>query len=173
MQKPLVHLLLGNGKQTADGSFMPDISPGYLFTPHEGRPGLTSTKLNAVSNGAVINPSFVSGKPAVSTVTSADQLLLLKADGTYARVPATAVGGGGTGPPPTGAMTFGETPTGAINGTNTSYTSANTFASGKLAVFLNGLRQRIGQDYNVTGTNSFSMLIAPLSGDTLSIDYQS
>lgn len=80
---------------------MGDITPGYLFVPREGRPGLTSVKLNAAGNGATINPSFVASKPAVSSVTSADQLLVLKSDGTYARVPATVVGGGGgtVGPP--------------------------------------------------------------------------
>lgn len=85
---------------------------------------------------------------------------------------AIAAGGGG-GPPPTGAMTFGETPTGAINGSNTSYTTANAFAAGRLAVFLNGLRQRPGQDYNATSTTTFSFLNAPLAGDSVSVDYQS
>jgi hypothetical protein len=73
---------------------MGDITPGYLFVPSEGVARLASTKLNQAANGAVINPSFVSSKPPVSSVTSADQLLLLKADGSYARVPATAVGTG-------------------------------------------------------------------------------
>ena len=76
---------------------MSDLSSGYLFVPSEGRDSLSSVKLNAQLNGAKINPSFVSSKPPVSSVTSADQLLVLKADGTLARVPATAVGSGGGG----------------------------------------------------------------------------
>jgi hypothetical protein len=76
---------------------MGDITPGYLFVPSEGRDRLSSTKLNAAGNGAKINPSFISSKPPVSSVTSGDQLIMLKADGTYARVPATAVGSGGGG----------------------------------------------------------------------------
>jgi hypothetical protein len=79
---------------------MSDITPGYIFGTAEGTNRLTSSKLNRMGNGAVINPSFISGKPAASSVTSADQLIVLKSDGTYARVPATAVGtggGGGTG----------------------------------------------------------------------------
>jgi len=82
---------------------MSDITPGYIFVPAEGTNRLTSSKLNRMGNGAVINPSFISGKPSATGPSSGDQLIMLKADGTYARVPATAFGGGATGPPgPTG-----------------------------------------------------------------------
>ena len=76
---------------------MSDITLGYIFVPAEGTNRLTSPKLNRMGTGAVINPSFISAKPPVSSVTSGDQLILLKADGTYARVPATAVGSGAGG----------------------------------------------------------------------------
>jgi hypothetical protein len=76
---------------------MSDITPGYIFGTAEGTNRLTSSKLNRIGNGAVINPSFISGKPSVSSPASGDQLIMLKADGTYARVPATAFGGGGGG----------------------------------------------------------------------------
>jgi hypothetical protein len=76
---------------------MSDITPGYIFGTAEGTNRLTSSKLNRMGNGATINPSFISSKPSVSGPSSGDQLIMLKADGTYARVPATAVGGGGGG----------------------------------------------------------------------------
>src|SRR5215471_30409 len=76
---------------------MSDITLGYIFVPTDGTNRLTSMKLNRLGRGAVINPSFVSSKPAVSGPSSGDQLIMLKADGTYARVPATAFGGGGGG----------------------------------------------------------------------------
>jgi hypothetical protein len=72
-----------------------DITLGYIFVPAEGTNRLTAQKLNRMGNGAVINPSFISAKPAVSGAASGDQFIMLKADGTYARVPATAFGGGG------------------------------------------------------------------------------
>src|SRR5215469_8898071 len=76
---------------------MSDIQSGYIFVPSEGTNRLTSPKLNRALSGAVISPSFISSKPAVSGPSSGDQLIMLKADGTYARVPATAFGGGGGG----------------------------------------------------------------------------
>jgi hypothetical protein len=101
---------------TLAGNLMGDITSGYIFVPSEGTNRLTSSKLNRMGNGAVINPSFISSKPAVSGPASGDQLIMLKADGTYARVPATAFGGGATGPPgptgPTGENAFTTTTTG-------------------------------------------------------------
>lgn len=90
---------------------------------------------------------------------------------------------GATGPagpqgpqgPPGGSggvnIIWGETPGGTINGVNTSYSSAYSYQINSLAVFLNGLRQRRTQDYNETGTTTFSFLAPPLPGDSLSIDY--
>jgi hypothetical protein len=79
--------------------------------------------------------------------------------------PGSGVGGTGT------IQVWGETPTGAINGVNLTYTSANPYSPGLLAVFLNGLRLRRSADYNETGAQSFAFLTAPLVGDSLSIDY--
>jgi hypothetical protein len=66
---------------------------------------------------------------------------------------------------------WGETPAGTIDGSNVNYTSAHPYSPGLLAVFLNGLRQRRTGDYNETGSQSFQFIIAPLPGDSLSIDY--
>lgn len=64
-----------------------------------------------------------------------------------------------------------ETPSGTINGTNTSFTLANSPLSGTLKVFLNGQRLTLTTDYTITGT-SLSMVSAPVSGDVLLVDYQ-
>ena len=96
---------------------MSDITPGYLFVPSEGRPGLTSTKLNAAGNGATINPSFVSGKPVSAGYATGDYLLLLKANNTYAKVAPSAIGSGPQGPAgPTGPQGPAG-PTGPTGGT--------------------------------------------------------
>jgi hypothetical protein len=138
--------------------------------PAEGTNRLSSAKLNRMGTGAVINPAFISGKPPVATVSSADQLLVLKADGTYARVSATAVGGGGTGGGIT--VTWGETPTGAINGTNKVYTTSSAYVAGSLSVYLNGVRQGRTNDYTETTGTTFTFINAPLVGDSLTVDYQ-
>ena len=74
-------------------------------------------------------------------------------------------GGGGL------VQVWNETPVGAINGTNQNFSTANSFRSATLAVYLNGLRQRPGWDYTVTMSNQFQMILAPIAGDSLSVDY--
>jgi hypothetical protein len=64
---------------------------------------------------------------------------------------------------------WGETPAGAIDGVNRTYTTTNPYIA--LGVYLNGLRLRHSDDYVETGNQSFQLLNAPLSGDSLSIDY--
>jgi hypothetical protein len=69
------------------------------------------------------------------------------------------------------AAVYGETPGGAINGTNQNFTTAFAYSANTLAVFRNGIRLRRSADYTETGSNSFQLIEAPLSGDSLSVDY--
>jgi len=82
---------------------------------------------------------------------------------------------GPQGPPGTSGsavkFVWGEIPTGAINGTNQVFTTASAYSPGLLAVFLNGMRQRHPADYSETGSQTFQFVAAPLSGDSISIDY--
>ena len=74
----------------------------------------------------------------------------------------------------TGSFADNETPTGAINGSNTSFTVANTVSpAGSLKVYLNGVRQRSGasNDYTFSGS-TLTLSVAPASGDTLVVDYR-
>lgn len=64
-----------------------------------------------------------------------------------------------------------EIPTGSINGSNTSFSLANTPVTGSVRVYLNGIRQRSGgNDYSISGT-TITMTSAPVSGDVLLVDY--
>jgi hypothetical protein len=64
-----------------------------------------------------------------------------------------------------------ETPSGTVNGSNDTFTLANTPASGKEEVFLNGLLQEPGgEDYTIT-TNSIVFVAPPLTGDRLRVSY--
>ncbi len=65
----------------------------------------------------------------------------------------------------------GETPTGLINGINTSYTLANV-PSMFTHVFLNGLLQDLGggNDYTITG-NTITMVVPPPTGSKLRVSY--
>jgi hypothetical protein len=79
---------------------------------------------------------------------------------------AAAGGGGGTG-----ALIYGEVPTGTVNGVNKAFTTAHTYRPNQLSVFLNGVRQRRTNDYTETSNQAFSFVVAPISGDILSVDY--
>jgi hypothetical protein len=68
---------------------MSDIVTTRIFT--DGEKGITATKMNDIIGGSTIQPSFVSGKPVASTVDPADQMLVLKAAGTYAQAPFSTV----------------------------------------------------------------------------------
>lgn len=69
-----------------------------------------------------------------------------------------------------GTQVIGETPAGVKNGTNTVFTLANTPEVGTVAVYRNGLRERLGVGYTATGpTLTFST--APLSTDDITADY--
>jgi hypothetical protein len=66
-----------------------------------------------------------------------------------------------------------ETPTGTINGVNTTFTLANTPIVNTEQVFLNGLllEPGAGNDYTISGA-TITMLIVPATGDRLKANYQ-
>lgn len=70
----------------------------------------------------------------------------------------------------TGNASLTETPAGLINGVNTVYTLSQEPAAGTVRVYLNGVRQRPGTDYTVTGQN-ITFTVAPFSGDSIIVDY--
>jgi hypothetical protein len=65
-----------------------------------------------------------------------------------------------------------ETPTGAVNGSNTTFTLANTPSAGTEEVYLNGILQEpgAGNDYTISG-GTITYLTAPLTGDRLRVSY--
>lgn len=66
-----------------------------------------------------------------------------------------------------------ETPGGSVNGSNVNFTTAATFGTGSLKVYLNGQRLAPGSgiDY-VEVTQGFTMQYAPATGDVLLVDYE-
>lgn len=77
----------------------------------------------------------------------------------------------------TGAATFStitnETPSGSINGTNVTFTLANTPITGSLQLYKTGILQNPGggNDYTITG-NTITYNTAPASGQILLATYQ-
>ena len=79
-----------------------------------------------------------------------------------------------------GTEVWGETPTGAVTGTdgtdgNATFTIANTPVSGTVRVYVNGLRQDLGagQDYTFSGTTiTFVSGAIPVAGSKVRVDYR-
>ena len=66
---------------------------------------------------------------------------------------------------------YNETPAGAINGANDTFTLANTPATNSLQVFLNGVYQTpAGEDYTLVGL-TITFVNAPLTGSILRAFY--
>lgn len=83
---------------------------------------------------------------------------------------------GPTGPigPDVNFVDHGATASGAQNGINRAFTTANTFVVGSLVVFLNGQRQTVTDDYTITGVNEFTFVVgaAPQADDTIVLQYR-
>ena len=75
-------------------------------------------------------------------------------------------GGGGSG-----SWSFNETPSGVQNGVNLVFTLSSVPLVGVLKVYRNGLREKLGVGYTVTGT-TLTFTTAPLITDELTVDYQ-
>jgi hypothetical protein len=67
---------------------------------------------------------------------------------------------------------LGETPTGTVNGVNTVFTTAATYKTGSLTVYVNGLRQKKTTHWTETSGTTFTMNQAPATGDLVTVDYE-
>lgn len=77
--------------------------------------------------------------------------------------------GGSGGGLTTSNFVTGEVPSGTIDGTNTTFTIANTPTTA-IKLYLNGIRQKLSTDYTFSGT-TITFTTAPTSGDLLLTDY--
>ncbi len=70
----------------------------------------------------------------------------------------------------TGSYIVREVPAGIINGTNTTFTLANTPLPDKESVFVNGLLQDDVEDYTITG-KVITLTRAPRAGNKIVVTY--
>ena len=63
--------------------------------------------------------------------------------------------------------------TSQVNGQNTTFSTSQKFVAGRIRIYYNGVRQIIGDGVS-EGPNrvSVSFLAAPLSGDSVIVDYE-
>lgn len=70
------------------------------------------------------------------------------------------------------SIVWKETPTGLVNGINTTYSASQAYISGSLILFVNGVAQGNFVTETSPGTGAFTVDVAPLTGDDLKIQYQ-
>jgi hypothetical protein len=134
-------------------------------------PGTTATATGTVTAVSVASANGFTGSssggatPALTIATSVTGVL--KGNGTA--ISAAAAGTDYLAP---SSIVTRETPSGLVNGSNVSYTLANTPISGTECVFMNGilLEPGAGNDYTISA-GTITMLTAPISGDKLRVNY--
>lgn len=138
---------------------------GYSIT-NAGAGGGTVTDVTVTSaNGFAGTVATSTTTPAITISTSVTGLL--KGNGTA--ISAATVG---TDYLASSSFVTRETPTGLVNGSNTTYTLANTPIAGTEHVYLNGILQEpaAGNDYTISGA-TITYLTAPVTGDKIRVTY--
>lgn len=64
-----------------------------------------------------------------------------------------------------------ETPSGAVDGANTLFTTSFPYRTGSLQIYLNGAQMILGVDYTVSIPQQFIFIVAPVSGDFIRVSY--
>lgn len=71
-----------------------------------------------------------------------------------------------------GSFVIGEIPSGAVNGSNATFTTAQNFVPESVQVFINGVSQTNAVDYTTSGTTTISLNVSPVSGDYIRVNYK-
>jgi len=162
--------------------------PNYANTTYTAGTGLTltgtafsvnasqsiSTLSNLTSNG-IIKTSGGTGALSIATagtdyqapitLTTTGSSGAATFSGNTLNIPQYSGGGGGA------TYVSGETPSGSINSSNTSFTLANTPVSGSVSLYLNGVQQVPTTDYTISGS-TITFVTAPFTGDYLKAIYE-
>lgn len=75
------------------------------------------------------------------------------------------------GPSGNATLVIGEVPAGTVNGSNATFTTAFSFIPASVAVFINGLMQKLVDDFTTTGTQTINMNVSPVTGDKILVNY--
>lgn len=68
-------------------------------------------------------------------------------------------------------LVVGEVPIGVTDGFNTVFNSHFNFVPETVEVYLNGIRQKIIEDYQLLGFNTIQFIFSPSTGETVILDY--
>lgn len=149
-----------NHTNAAGGGQITDAALSAAVTVAKGGTGLTST----TAYGVILGGTTTTGNFQNAGAGSSGQVLT--SNGAAA---APTWQSAGVVP----SFAVRETPSGSVNGSNTTYTLANTPTAGTEEVFLNGILQEpgAGNDYTISG-GTITYLSAPLTGDKIRVSYR-
>lgn len=71
-----------------------------------------------------------------------------------------------------GSFVIGEIPSGAVNGSNATFTTSQNFVPESVQVFINGVSQTNAVDYTTSGTTTITLNVSPVSGDYIRVNYK-
>lgn len=108
------------------------------------------------------------------TITGANQITFVTAPATGTKLTASYILGSQTMINGSSSLIMDETPTGAVNGSNTAFTTTRPYIANTLEVFINGVKQKRGTHFTETTPTSgtFTMGDAPITGDDIMVNYQ-
>lgn len=81
------------------------------------------------------------------------------------------VDGDGGGNIDTALFVINEVPNGVLNGVNTIFTTDFNFIPESVEVYVNGVKQKLIQDYNTSGTNTITLTFSPSSTEYILLNY--
>jgi len=66
---------------------------------------------------------------------------------------------------------YGEAPVGFVNGVNATFTTANPYRANSVRLYLNGVRQKLVNDYILVPPVTCVFVLAPRTNDHVLVDY--
>jgi hypothetical protein len=165
----------GQGLSLTGTTFAAKIGNGLSFDGSNNIQVATATGglLTSASGGVGITNSSSAAQIIVSNASNQAAWVSASGDVTVSNAGVFTVNNtAGTGFLKYGNKISNETPSGSINGSNTTFSLANTPQVTSLELFLNGqlLEPGSGNDYTISSA-TITMLFAPLSGDKLRAYY--
>ena len=125
---------------------------------------------NQLAMRPMIGAAFADSRAAViDAIGAIDAVAGNPSDCVHVDGTSGSCGGSGS----TNVFVDGETPSGTLNGSNTQFTLANTpVASTSVSIWRNGLFQRYGVDFSVSGNTITFLGTPPQAGDVLRTSYR-
>jgi hypothetical protein len=149
---------------------------GYDSAPARIPVGTNNQVLTADSGEALgVKWADVSGvdvttKGDIQTYSTSSDRLPVGTDGQVLKADSSESTGLAWGDTPETTHVMSEVPSGTVDSSNTDFTLSNTPATGSLRVYVNGVRQKVTDDYTLSGT-TVTFITAPETGDKILCDY--